>query len=67
MSGGNTSFFTVVGRKSFSKTKRRNYNNNVILSLLDLNTREITEKENEWQQEYFIIFNSYVLENEEEN
>ncbi len=65
--GGNTSFFTVLGRKSIKKTKRRNYNNNVILSSLDLNMPESIEKENEWQQEYFIIYNSYILENKEEN
>ncbi len=67
MSGGNTSFFTVVGRKSFSKTKRRNYYNKANLSSPDLNTSESIEKENEWQQEYFIIYNSYILENKEEN
>jgi hypothetical protein len=62
MNGKSDSLFSFFNRRYSERNKQRVLKRHVIFSTFEKPDVYNAEKENEWKQEYYIIYNSYVLE-----
>jgi hypothetical protein len=65
MESRNNSSFTFPEMKFSNRYKQKDSRRSGLVPLRDRDYIKRTRRENEWSQEYYIIYNSYVLEDKD--